>query len=263
MVPTTWDELVALADQMVADGVIPWSMGFESGDATGWTGTDFVQDILLVKQGPDYINGIISGTVPYNDPGVKEAWEIYGNWAMDDQYTIGGAAGTVSISFIDAILKVFSTPPEAMMIKQSGFTSGVILETYPDLVLGEGYSIFGVPSAKGLQGGSDWMMSFSDSNAVKALVAYLSSTMGGVRWAQVGFDLTPNITGSTSYTDPALLKKAEILANTQGFTPDLGDFIPGGFGVAEFSGITEYINGGDLDSILDNLAQTQADSLAE
>jgi alpha-glucoside transport system substrate-binding protein len=51
-VPETWEELEALADQMVEDGNIPWSMGFESGDATGWTGSDFIQDIMLVQQGP-------------------------------------------------------------------------------------------------------------------------------------------------------------------------------------------------------------------
>jgi len=262
-VPTTWDELDALVEQMVADGVVPWSLGMESGDATGWTGTDFVQDIMLVQQGPDYVMGIIDGSVPYNDPGVKTAWETYGKWAMSDMYTVGGAAGTVSIGFNDAILKVFSTPPEAMMVKQSGFAGGTVLETYPDLVFDEGYAFFGVPGAQGLQGGSDWMMSFSDSEAVKALVAYLSSNIGGETWAQVGFDLTPNMAGSAAYTDPALLKKAAILANATGFTPDIGDSIPGGFGSAEFSGITEYVNGGDLDSILDNLAQVQADALAE
>ena len=262
-VPTTWDELDALVEQMVADGVVPWSLGMESGDATGWTGTDFVQDIMLVQQGPDYVNGIIDGSVAYNDAGVKQAWETYGKWAMSDVYTVGGAAGTVSIGFNDAILKVFSTPPEAMMVKQSGFAGGTILETYPDLVFGEDYAFFGVPGAQGLQGGSDWMMSFSDSNAVKALVAYLSSTLGGETWAQVGFDLTPNMAGATAYTDPALLMKAEILSNASGFTPDIGDSIPGGFGSAEFSGITEYVNGGSIDTILDNLAQVQADALAE
>jgi alpha-glucoside transport system substrate-binding protein len=38
-VPTTWEELDALVEKMVADAQVPWSMGFESGDATGWTGT--------------------------------------------------------------------------------------------------------------------------------------------------------------------------------------------------------------------------------
>jgi alpha-glucoside transport system substrate-binding protein len=37
-VPTTWEELDALVEKMVADGQVPWSMGFESGDATGWAG---------------------------------------------------------------------------------------------------------------------------------------------------------------------------------------------------------------------------------
>jgi len=260
-VPTTWDALDALVEQMVADGNVPWSMGMESEDATGWTGTDFVQDILLVKQGPEYVMGIIDGSVPYDDPGVKAAYEIYGKWAMDEMYTVGGAAGTVSIGFNDAILKVFSSPPEAMMVKQSGFAGGTITATYEDLEYGTGFAFFGVPGAQGLQGGSDWMMSFSDSNAVKALVAYLSSELGGEKWAEVGFDLTPNSAGSEAYTDPALLKKGEILANATGFTPDIGDSIPGGFGSAEFSGITEYVNGGDLDAILASLAQVQQEAL--
>ena len=260
-VPTTWEELDALVEKMVADGKVPWSMGMESGDATGWTGTDFIQDILLVTQGPDYVMGIIDGSVPYNDAGVKAAYEIYGAWAMDEKYTVGGAAGTVSVGFNDAINKVFSNPPEAMMVKQSGFAGGTISATYPDLKYGTDYDFFGVPGAQGLQGGSDWLMAFSDKPAVKALVAYLSSAKGGEMWASVGFDLTPNLAGTDSYTDPALLNKGQILANATGFTPDIGDSIPGGFGSVEFKGVTDYVNGGDLDTILNTIAAAQAEGL--
>ena len=260
-IPETWDDLEALVEQMVEDGRTPWSMGFESGDATGWTGTDFVQDILLVTQGPEYVMGIIDGSVPYNDPGVKEAWEMYGMWAKDPQYTIGGAEGTVSIGFNDAILRVFSEPPEAMMVKQSGFAGGTITETYGDLEYGTGYDFFGVPGVQGLQGGSDWMMSFSDSAAVQALISYLSSEMGGQKWAEVGFDLTPNSAGQGAYTDPALATKGDILANAENFVPDIGDSIPGGFGSAEFTAITDYVNGAELDPLLDNLAEIQAEAL--
>jgi len=42
--------------------------------------------------------------------------------------------------------------------------------------------------------------------------------------------------------------------------PDIGDSIPGGFGTAEFQGITEYVSGGDLQTILDNLAAIQAEA---
>lgn len=99
-VPTTWDELDALVEKMVADGNVPWSMGLESGDATGWTGSDFIQDILLVQQGPDYIKGLIDGSISYDDAGVQQAYETYGKWAKDPKYTVGGAQGTLSTPFL-------------------------------------------------------------------------------------------------------------------------------------------------------------------
>jgi alpha-glucoside transport system substrate-binding protein len=261
-VPETWAELDALVEQMVADGNVPWSMGMESGDATGWTGSDFIQDILLVTQGPEYVMGIIDGSVPYNDAGVQEAYQIYGQWAKDPKYTVGGAGGTVSIGFLDAIYKVFSDPPEAMMVKQSGFAGGEVAKQYPDLEYGMDYDFFGVPGAKGLQGGTDFMMVFEDTPAVKALVAYLTSEAGAQRWAEVGFDLSPNKYAIGSYTDVALAKKAEILAGASGFTPDIGDTVPGGFGSAEWKAIVDYINdAATLDAALAQAAAVQEEAL--
>jgi alpha-glucoside transport system substrate-binding protein len=260
-VPETWDELDALVEQMVADGNVPWSMGMESGDATGWTGSDFIQDIMLVQQGPEYVMGIIDGEIPYNDDGVKQAYETYGKWAKDPKYTVGGAEGTLSTGFLDAIYKPFSDPPEAMMVKQSGFAGGEIAAQYPDLEYGVDYDFFGVPGAKGLQGGTDSMMVFNDTPAVKAFVAYLTSEAGAKAWAEVGFDLSPNKHAVGSYTDPALAKKADILAGTSGFTPDIGDTIPGGFGSAEWTAIVDYVNdAATLDEALAEAAAVQAEA---
>jgi alpha-glucoside transport system substrate-binding protein len=261
-VPTTWDELNTLVEKMVADKQVPWSMGFESGDATGWTGSDFIQDVLLVQNGPDYVNGIISGKVPYNDPGVKAAYEIYGKWAKDPKYTVGGAQGTLSTAFLDAIYKVYSDPPQAMMVKQSGFAGGAIAAQFKNLKYGTDYDFFQVPGVQALQGGTDWMMAFSDKPAVKALVAYLSGEAGGKMWAQVGFDITPNKAGQDAYADPALKKRAALLYNSPTpLVPDIGDSIPGGFGTAEWKGIVDYVNGGDLDSALKNIASVQSQAL--
>jgi alpha-glucoside transport system substrate-binding protein len=259
-VPTTWDELEALVEQMVANGDVPWSMGEESGDATGWTGSDFIQDILLVQQGPQYVLDIISGKVPYNDAGVKAAYELYGKWAMDPKYTVGGAQGTLSTPFLDAVYKPFADPPEAMMVKQSGFAGGEIVKKFPELVYGTDYDFFVIPGAQGLQGGADWMMAFTDTPAVKALVGYLSSELGGANWAKASFDLSPNKGAAGNYVDPALVKKGEALANTTGFTPDIGDTIPGGFGKAEWTAIVNYVNGGNLDTELAAAAAVQAEA---
>jgi alpha-glucoside transport system substrate-binding protein len=262
-VPTTWDELDALVEEMVADGQVPWSMGFESGDATGWAGTDFVQDIMLVQQGPEFVSGILDGSVSYDDPGVKQAYETYGKWATDEKYTVGGAQGTLSTPFLEAIYKPFADPPEAMMVKQSGFAGGEIAKQFPDLKQGTDYDFFVVPGIQGLQGAVEPMMAFSDSPAVQALVTYLSSAQGGANWAAATFGLSPNKGAAGNYVDPALQKLGDAISTTQGFTTDIGDTIPGGFGSAEFQGITDYVNGGDLDSILKDLAAKQAEGLSK
>jgi alpha-glucoside transport system substrate-binding protein len=80
-VPTTLEELDKLVDQMVADGLVPWSAGMESEAATGWTGSDFVQDLLLASEGPEYVNKLISGEIAYDDAGVVWAYEKWAGWA--------------------------------------------------------------------------------------------------------------------------------------------------------------------------------------
>ena len=46
-VPETWDEMIALADQIVAEGMTPFCFGMYSNGATGWLATDWMEDIML------------------------------------------------------------------------------------------------------------------------------------------------------------------------------------------------------------------------
>jgi len=258
-VPTTWEDFVALVDQMKADGnMVPLSMGFESGAATGWTGTDFVQDIMLRTEGADFVGGIADGVTAWTDPGVKNAWEIYGNWAKDPSYALGGADGTVSTSFTDAIYAVFSDPPQAYMVKQSGFTGGTIAAQYPSLIFPDDYDFFVLPGMGGdpvpMQIGADAMAAFNNTPEVKAIVGYLTSAEGANAWAASGFDLSPNSkVDPASYTDPISAKKAQALLDAPGVSFDYGDLLPGGMGNDEFTAITNYINGGNLDTILGDM----------
>src|SRR5262249_940474 len=146
-------------------------------------------------------------------------------------------------------------PPQAMMVKQSGFAGGEVLKKFPDLKYGTDYDFFPVPGAKGLQGGTDLMVSFTDKPAAKALVTYLTSALGGQNWAKAGFGVTPNKAGLGHYTLPDLVKYSEALAATTGFTYDIGDTIPGGFQKAEWTAIVNFINGKDLDTELAAVAK--------
>ena len=54
-IPTTWDELIALSDRIVADGGTPWCFGFESGGGSGWPGTDLIESLVLRVGGVEHL----------------------------------------------------------------------------------------------------------------------------------------------------------------------------------------------------------------
>jgi len=87
-VPITWDEMTALMDQIVADGGMPWSGGIESGEATGWVSTDWIQDLLLRTKGADFVEQWARHEIPWTDPAIKEAFEIYYDICADDTYAL-------------------------------------------------------------------------------------------------------------------------------------------------------------------------------
>ena len=118
-----------------------------------------------------------------------------------------------------------------------------------------------MPGAKGLQGGADFMMVFNASPAAKALVAYLTSEAAAKQWARSALTCRRTARRRGAYTDPALVKKGDALAKATGFTPDIGDTIPGGFGKAEWKAIVDYVNGGDLDKALADAAKVQEEAL--
>ena len=68
-VPTTYEELIALSDQIVADGNgNPFCIGIESGDATGWPATDWMEDIVLRTAGGEVYDQWVNHEIPFNDP---------------------------------------------------------------------------------------------------------------------------------------------------------------------------------------------------
>ena len=68
-VPTTWDEMLALSDKIVADGSTPWCVGFESGGATGWPATDWMEDIMLRTAGTETYDKWVQARDPVQRPG--------------------------------------------------------------------------------------------------------------------------------------------------------------------------------------------------
>jgi alpha-glucoside transport system substrate-binding protein len=63
---------------MVADGHTPFCLGIESGVASGWPVTDWVETIVLRTAGPDFYDQWINHQVPFDDQLVVDAIRMVG-----------------------------------------------------------------------------------------------------------------------------------------------------------------------------------------
>src|SRR5690606_32804329 len=120
-VPETMEELLALQDQIVEDGGVPWCIGLGSGGATGWPATDWVEDIMLRIHEPSVYDQWTTNEIPFNDPKVVEALEIFASIATNNDYVNGGAAAVAATDFRDSPKGLFDIPPKCYMHHQASF----------------------------------------------------------------------------------------------------------------------------------------------
>ncbi|HSJ49982.1 MAG TPA: ABC transporter substrate-binding protein [Actinomycetota bacterium] len=264
-IPTTWDELIALSDQMVADGNTPWCVGFESGGATGWPATDWMEDIMLRTAGPDVYDQWVNHEIPFNDPAVVTAGERFGEIMFADGYVLGGAGDTPSIGFGAAPLPMFDDPPGCWLHRQASFIIGAA--PFPeDAVAGEDYDWFPFPSID--QDGTLFAGEFAIVGTAgnrPEVVDFLEQFLGEEVQCAMGGEaassrLSPNINvGPDCYVNQILANSAgvvsEALESGNGRF-DASDMMPGEVGAGSFwTGMVRYMQEGpdSLQAVLDDI----------
>ncbi len=249
----SFDDLVALSDEILADGVVPpWSIGVESGADSGWPGTDWIQQILLNEAGGDVYDGVIDGSVPFTDAAVKAAWESFGEIALPAENTVqGGATGINATNFIDGTYPPFESPPTAAMVYLGGFASGFITDQFPDAVAETDFDFFPFPGG-GVTGAANIVYAFNSDESTCSFMSWLASAEAQQIWVdRGGFTSLNTQIGLDSYPDPVARAQAEQLTTAEVFRFDLDDAIGQPLQGVFFTGVTEYLaDPGSLDAIL-------------
>ncbi|NQT73743.1 MAG: carbohydrate ABC transporter substrate-binding protein [Chloroflexi bacterium] len=258
--PATWDEMITISDEMVAKGISPWSMGLESGGASGWPGTDWIGQILLSESGPDVYDQWVNHEISWTDSRIKSAWEKFGQIALTSGYVSGGADFILSTNFTSASYLPFESPPQAAMYFLGSFVQSFVEGQFPDLTIEEDYSFFPFPSIDpqyegAVTGGADMLVMFNDTEATRSLVKYLLSVEAqemGVR--QGGFISTNKQVSMDSYPDVMAAKVAEQLTSANIARFDADDIWGGELQAAFFEAVLDYLaNPSDIDRILEDL----------
>lgn len=266
-VPTTWDELVALSDQIVADGNgNPWCISIEHGDASGWVATDWMEDILLRTAPPETYDAWVNHEIAFNDPQVLEAAEYMKQiWFMPD-YVYGGNVGINATWVGDTQTPMFAEGgPQCWMHKQAAWIPSFWPKDASDNPLytpGVDSAFFYFPPIEDefgspVLGGGDQFIMFNDRPEVRAVMEYLATAEAAKAWIEAGGFVSPNksvpLDWYTTYPNDAL---AAILNGASTFRFDASDIMPAEVGAGTFwSGMVEWVaaNGEGTEGIFESI----------
>jgi len=259
-VPTTWEELNALQDQIVKDGDTPWCVGIESGAATGWPATDWMEEVMLRTTSLDNYDKWVTGDLKFSSPEVKNAANVIAKIWLDDKYVYGGRKAIVSTSFGDAPAPMFANPPKCWLHKQGNF----IVSFFPkdkNLKAGVDFDFFYLPGIDPqygkpvLAGGDVWSM-FNDRPEVRAVMQWFSRGEHLKTWLASGGTISPHKDVQLEwYGNDIDRGVAKILAGATSVRYDGSDLMPGEVGTGSFwKEMTAWVSGTeDLDTALKNI----------
>ena len=258
-IPTTWDEMLALTQQMVDDGYVPWSIGVESSGATGWPATDWIEDIMLRTVTPDQYDAWVAGDLKFNSPEVRRAIEIMSEIWFNDSYVLGGRDSILTVPFGDAATPLVTDPPRALMHRQATFISGFLPEE-AQAQIGEVIDIFYLPpidpeEGRPALGAGDILSPMQDTPATREVLRYMATGESIRKWVEVGGTIAPHKDADLDWYPSELFRKAaEIVLQATTFRFDGSDLMPGEVGAGTFwTGIVDYIGGEDITTVLEKI----------
>lgn len=259
-IPETWDELLALSDQMVADGHTPWTIGIESSGATGWVATDWIEDIMLRIHPPEVYDAWVAGDVKFDSPEFREALQYMSEIWLDEDYVLGGREAIVLTPFGDAATPITMSNPPALMHRQASFITAFLPQKGAEV--GDTVGFFYLPSideslGKPVLGAGDLLGPMQDRPEVRDAIRYLSTGESTKAWIEAGGFVSPHAdTPFSWYPTVADRGIAEILQQATTFRFDASDLMPGAVGAGTFwTGMTDYVNdpNANLDTILQSI----------
>lgn len=264
-IPTTLDEMMDLTEKIATDNpdVKPWCAGIESGGATGWPATDWLEDMMLRTVTPEEYDDWVNHDMAFNDPKVVEALDMAGAILKDEKYVNGGYGGVQTIAttpFGDAGLPILEG--QCYLHRQASFYQANWPEGTDISEEGEVFAFY-LPGkdaeTKPLLGGGEFATAFADREEVQAFQAYLTSPEWSNEKAKAS---EAGWLSANKELDPANLKSPidqlafELLTDESTvFRFDGSDLMPGAVGAGSFwTGMTDWI-------ALDESSQDVLDSI--
>lgn len=267
-VPKTLDELMTLtATIQQKTGAAPWCAGFASGDASGWPGTDWIEDMVLRQSGADVYDQWVANEVKFTDAPIKEAFEATGKILLNPSYVnagFGDVKSINSVAFADVAAKV--ADGSCPMTHQASFLSSNFLTVKnaagqtptvaPD---GDVYAFLlpGVTEGNlAVEGGGEFVTTFSDDANVQKVAEFMSTPEFADARVKLGGVISANKGADPSLASSEFLQEAMKVVQDPNTTLrfDASDLMPATVGSGSFwKGMVSWIDGTPTDQVLSDI----------
>ena len=257
--PETWDDLQH--DAVTGHGgIAPWCIGLGSDAASGWPGTDWIEDFVLRQSGPQVYDDWVGGRVRWSSPEIRRAFRSFGT-VVKDADGADGVAEVLRTHFSRAGDGLFTEPPTCLFAHQATFMSTFLDE--PAAKRGGRYDFIPFPDIEprfsgALIGAGDLFALVNDTPAGRDLIRYLVSTAAQEILVQRGGALSGNLR-VTDYPTDLARRQAELLATATILRFDASDSMPDDMNEAFWQAVLDFTaDQSQLDQILANLDAVQA-----
>ena len=249
-IPQTWDELIELTNTMIADGITPWCVGIESGQATGWVFTDWTEDLVLRDFGPEAYDQWVSNELKFDSDEIKSIFtKILDLWNTPGAVFASG--GSISSTHFASGPAEGLAADDCAMVRQASFFASFYEGDSSEI------DVFYFPSnsadERPVMGGGNLTGQFNDRAATEAVMQYMGSADyanarqvaqrenkgGGIS----GFN-TANLNADKSLWSPLGQGFVSIMQDAEVFRFDGSDLMPADVGAGEFwTQATAMVNG--------------------
>ncbi|CAB4935628.1 unannotated protein [freshwater metagenome] len=231
----------------------PWCVGIESGGATGWAATDWLEEYVLRYGGVATYNSWWKGKVAFNSPVVTKAGNKLAEIALTPGNVNGGGKSIAATGFGNTAALFATNKSKCFMMRQGSF----ITDFFPDAIKAEykandftHVGVFKLPTpagaTDGVLGGGDLAAGFNDNAATKKVLSFiLSDQLGqGTMLSKYPSYLSAHKTfPGSKYSNPITKSIAGILASAKAFGFDGSDLEPAIVNATEWKELTNWIAG--------------------
>jgi alpha-glucoside transport system substrate-binding protein len=239
-------------------------MSMESFGASGWVGTDWIEDIVLRLHGSEVYDEWAAGAISFEDDRIADAFAAFDEVALVPGKVHGGARRILNTPWQEAAHPMFDDPPGCLLHRQTESYRAFLPS---GIEFGEDVDVFVLPAmgdgSPPLLVSGELATSLSDRPEVHEFLTFLATPEASAVWGAEGGHLSPlaDLDAELYAEDEFARRMAELVAGAEVLRFDASDIMDPRVGTGTFwEGMVNLVRTRDVERVLTEIQSGYVDS---